>query len=310
MRVVSLLPAATEIICALGAGDRLVGRSHECDFPEHVRGLPVLTRERLHLTGPSAAIDEQVRSAVERALALYEVDVEGLQRAEPDVIVTQDLCDVCALGKDSLLSSVRHLIQAETRVVSLGPTRLGEVWEDVRAVALALELPAAGERLVASLRSRLEQLSARSASASPRPTLLSIEWLDPIMIGGLWLPELIEIAGGRPLVTSPGQPAPTLTESELAALGPDVVLIKPCGFDRQRAALELSSIARRTRWNDWLDAPGRRVYVADGSAYFNRSGPRLLESAEILAACLYPSRFGDLAARHAGAFERYITPTA
>ena len=214
-RVASLLPSATEIVCAVGARDELVGVSHECDYPPGVEGLPVLTRPRQELPRGSGAIDRAVRAIVEDALAVYEIDVGSLDALAPDVIVTQDLCDVCAVSLGDVRSALRRLVRKDVAVVSLKPLRLADVWEDVRRVGRALGRAKRGDEVASDLERRCGEIGRRAKAAPKRPAVLTIEWLDPVMVGGTWMPELVELAGARALVTTPGQHAPTLTRDEL-----------------------------------------------------------------------------------------------
>lgn len=303
-RVASLLPSATEIVCAVGAEDDLVGVSHECDFPPGVANLPVLTRPRVALPRASGAIDRAVRAVLEDALAVYEVELERLRAADPQVIVTQDLCDVCAVSLDDVRRALSELARADVSIVSLRPTRLRDVWDDVRRVGRALAREREGEDVADGLARRCAALAERARALHERPSVLTIEWLDPVMIGGTWMPELVELAGGRPLVTEAGQHAPTLSRAELEALDPEVVLVKPCGFDLARTSEELGLLERQLPWERWSAVRTGRIWVADGNAFFNRPGPRLVESLEILAACVHPQAFGDLAERHATSFRR------
>ncbi len=300
MRIVSLLPSATEIVCALGAGAELVGVSHECDHPPEVRSRPVLTSARIDAGGSSAAIDAVVRRVIRDALSVYVVDDAKLSALAPDVIVTQDLCEVCAVSLDDVRAAVARLAhREEIRIVSVRPTRLDDVLGDVERVAAAIGRADAGVRVRAGLERRLGAISRRAAQVTSRPRVATLEWLDPLMLGGTWMPELIELAGGVPVGASAGEPAPTVTQAELAALRPDVVVIKPCGFSLERALSEpalLASIA--------ACVAGARIYVTDGNAFFNRPGPRLVESLEILAACVHPERFTDFADVHASSIRR------
>ncbi len=319
MRIVSLLPSATEIVCALGARDSIVGRSHECDFPPGIEGVPVLTSARIGPIVASKAIDTAIREVLENALAVYDIDVERLREARPDVIVTQDLCDVCAVSLDDVRAAVARLAQHDVAIANLHPTRLDDIWADIQRVAGALGRPETGSAVVAELTARVARIGARASErvgridarigdrpreGVARPGVLSIEWIDPVMIGGMWMPELIALAGGEPLVTRPGEHAPTLDKERLAALDPDVILVKPCGFDLERTLAELDVLRETLPWSAWGGIGRRRVYVADGNAYFNRPGPRIVESLEILAACTHPEAFGDFASKHRGAFVR------
>jgi iron complex transport system substrate-binding protein len=304
MRIVSLLPSATEIVCALGARDDLVGRSHECDHPPGVDKVPVLTSARIGPLPTSRAIDTAIREVLKDALAVYEIDIEGLRQAAPDVIVTQDLCDVCAVSLDDVRAAVARLAQKNVRIANLHPTRLADVWTDIERVAEAIGRPEAGKDLTRDRKARVERIAARAKETARRPAVLSIEWMDPVMIGGMWMPELVALAGGEPLVTKPGEHAPTLDMEQLAALDPEVVVVKPCGFDRERSLAELPTLRATLPWAAWR--ADCRVYVADGNAYFNRPGPRIVESLEILAACVHPPTFGDFAETHRASFVRLV----
>ncbi|WP_437913148.1 ABC transporter substrate-binding protein [Sorangium sp. So ce302] len=299
MRIASLLPSATEIVCALGAQSELVGVSHECDFPEGLTGLPVLTRPRLRPARSSREIDAAVRDVLRDALAVYDIDLDALREARPDVIVTQDLCDVCAVSFDDVRAAVARLARQDVRIINLHPTRLDDIWADIRRVAEGIGRPAGGEALVERLRARVAAVAARAAAAPGRPRVLAVEWIDPVMIGGTWMPELITLAGGEPLVTRPGEHAPTLSPAALAALDPDVVMIKPCGFTLERTLDELDLLPRVLPWATYRAVAQGRVYIADGNAFFNRPGPRIVESLEILAACAHPALFADARRAHA-----------
>jgi iron complex transport system substrate-binding protein len=303
VRIVSLLPSATEIVCALGAADQLVGISHECDFPEAIRDRAVLTRARIDSHGSSRAIDAAVRAVIAGALSIYDVDADRLAELAPDLIVTQDLCEVCAVSLDDVRAAVARLAhRRDIAIVALQPTRLDHVLGDVERVAAAIGAPARGAAVRAELARRIAAIAARAARTTDtrRPRVVSLEWIDPVMLGGTWMPELIALAGGEPVGAAAGEPAPTLAPEQLAALAPDVVVVKPCGFSLPRALAERAVIERAV-----AACPGPpRVYVTDGNAYFNRPGPRLVESLEIMAACIDPGGFADLARTHAAAICR------
>ncbi len=295
------------MVCAVGAREELVGVSHECDHPPGVEGLPILTRTRRAMPAASREIDRTVREILRDTLSVYEIEVDRLRDVAPDVIVTQDLCDVCAVSLGDVQRALTELARQDVELVSCTPTRLGDVWQDIRRVGHAVGHADEGERVATQLERRTAEIGEQAAGLGQRPSVLTIEWLDPVMIGGTWMPELVELAGGTPLVTTPGQFAPTLGPTELAALDPDVVLIKPCGFDLDRTARELELLRSGLPWESWTAVKEARVFVADGNAYFNRPGPRLVESLEILAACIHPTNFGELAERHATAVRR-VTP--
>jgi iron complex transport system substrate-binding protein len=297
-RVVSLLPAATEILCALGATANLVGISHECDFPEAVRGLPVVTSSRIGNELSSRAIDSTVRAVVKDALSIYTVDELRLAQLAPDLIITQDLCEVCAVSLDDVRSALARLAhRAHVRIVSLRPTQLSHVLNDVETVASALGRAAEGQALRRELEARIDVIATRALQARHRPRVVSVEWLEPVMLGGTWMPELIALAGGQAVGAAPGAPAPTVAYADLVRLEPEVVVVKPCGFDLARTLREPELI------DALLGAVGAsvRAYATDGNAFFNRPGPRLVESLEILAACIHPELFRDFAHKHCAA---------
>lgn len=296
VRIASLLPAATEIVCALGMRDALVGVSHECDWPPEVVGLRVLTSSALRPQRTSRSIDRDVRQLVADALAVYEIDVDALRAARPDVIITQDLCDVCAVAYSDVCTAVDRVLDHDVHIVNLRPNRLDDIWEDVRRVARALHVESTSHRVLKQLHERVATVAARTARL-PRPATLTVEWLDPVMIGGMWMPELVSLAGGRALVTKAGEHAPTLDIEDLRALTPqpDVVIIKPCGFSLNRSVKESSVIEMLVSELSW---PRDSVFITDGNAYFNRPGPRIVDSLEMLAACLHQDEFHDFGERY------------
>jgi len=315
-RIVSLLPSATEMVCAVGMEDHLVGVSHECDFPASVIGRPVLTSSRLTSSKSSGSIDRDLRSVLEDAMAIYQVDADELERVRPDVIVTQDLCEVCAVAYDDVVAAARRLTNPELQLVNLHPKLLNDIRQDQLRVGKALGREAEARAVVASMDVRLDEVQARAENAlasgesgtdGHRPRVLTIEWIDPVMVGGMWMPELVTRAGGEPLVTQAGEHAPTLDSAALAALdpAPDVVLVKPCGFPLRQTLDEGAELLALLRSMPWPAVAKGAVWVADGSSYFNRPGPRIVDSLEILAACIHPSVFGDFADRHAAGFRRF-----
>ena len=287
MRVVSLLPSATEIVCALGAADALVGVSHECDYPPRVRALPALTRPKVRVDAASGEIDRDVRALVARGLSVYEIDVERLAALAPDVIVTQQQCEVCAVSFAEVEAAVRNVLPSSAVIVSLTPRALDDVWHDFARVAVALGCPDRGAALVADARARLDGLAARTA-ALPRPTVACIEWLDPLMMAGNWIPELVAIAGGAYPFAAPGETSGVTTWGALHTASPEVVVLMPCGFTIEQTERELDGLIRRDEWRALPAVRAGRASVVDGSAYFNRPGPRLVESAEILTGLVHP----------------------
>ena len=289
-RVVSLLASATEIICALDAQAMLVGRSHECDFPADIRGLPALSRPRLDPMRPSAAIDRDVRALLEEALSIYDIDAERLAASRPDVIVTQTQCEVCAVSLADVERALAAWIGARPSLVALAPFALADVYADIARIGEALGRRAAANALVSDMGTRMAAI-ADAARDLPRPRVAAIEWIDPPMAAGNWMPELIAMAGGASLFGEPGRRSPWLDLDKLAAADPDLVAILPCGFDIARTRTELPALARRPQWPALRAVARGAVFLLDGNQYFNRPGPRLVESLEILAEILHPTRF-------------------
>jgi iron complex transport system substrate-binding protein len=297
-RVVSLLASATEIVAELGCLDWLVGRSHECDFPPQVQSLPVVSRVEIDATLSSAEIDAQVKARATQAqtaapealqaLSLYRLDVDLLRDLRPDVILTQTQCEVCAVSERDVTEALRSLTGIAPRVVSLAPYRLSDVWRDIARVGEALGRAPEATTLITGYTARLDALRKRTSShlaSSPRVAML--EWLDPLMAAGNWTPELIEIAGGNNLFGRNGEHSPWLTWEELAAADPDIIVLAPCGFELGRTLADLPILQAHPIWASLTAVRTGRVFAADGNAYFNRSGPRLVDSAEILAAILW-----------------------
>jgi len=290
-RVVSLIASATEIVCALAARDRLVGRSHECDFPEDVKALPVLTSPKFLVNGSSYEIDQRVKAILQEGLSVYRVDAEKLKALRPHVIVTQDHCEACAVSLKDVELAMCDWSGRAAKIVSLKPDRLADIWEGIRQVARALECESKGESVVAELTARMQAIAEVSATARYLPRVASIEWIDPLMAGGNWMPELVEMAGGENLFGQAGQHSPWLEWDEFVAADPDVIVVHPCGFDIAHSLQDMPLLAHRPGWRDLRAVREARVFVADGNHYFNRPGPRIVESLEILAEILHPELF-------------------
>jgi iron complex transport system substrate-binding protein len=287
-RIVSLLPSATEIVCALGLQDRLVGRSHECDHPLGLDAVPVCSRPRLDVARSGTAIDREVRELVRQGLSVYEVREEVLRQLRPEVIVTQNQCEVCAVSEADVVSAVRDWTGTAPAVISLSPSRLEDVWTDVERVAEQLGLGARGRSLSAGLRDRVASIAARTSTLERRPRVACIEWIEPLMAAGNWMPELVTLAGGESLFGESGDHSPWLEWEALRAADPEVILLMPCGYGIGRTLAELAALTRRGGWSTLRAVTRGEVYAADGHHYFNRPGPRLVESLEILAEILHP----------------------
>ncbi|MFL5442121.1 MAG: ABC transporter substrate-binding protein [Myxococcales bacterium] len=288
-RIVSLLPSTTEMACLLGLRDRLVGISHECDFPDPVRGLPVLTAPKVDPKARSAEIDRQVREVVASGLSVYRIDEEKLRALRPDLILTQDACAVCAVSFAEVEAAARKLLGRNVEIVSLSPLRLEDVLRDILRVAEAAGVGERGIEAVAGLRARLEQVRARAASAR-RPRVLALEWMDPPMPAGHWTPELIRIAGGEPVLGREGVPTARTEWDRIREAAPEVLLVIPCGFKIPQTLREMPALVERLSATPAVRSG--RVHVADGNAFFNRPGPRLVESAEIALAAIHPEIAG------------------
>ena len=290
-RVVSLIASATEIVCALGCHHRLVGRSHECDYPPEVLSLPALTAPKFKVEGASADIHERVSAIVRDGLSVYRVDGEALKVLEPDVILTQDHCEVCAVSLADVEAATCAWTGRPAEIVSLRPGSLADVCLDIARVARALQVPEAGERVLAAMQARLAAVRA-AVAGRPRPRVAFIEWVDPLMAGGNWMPELIDIAAGHDLFGEAGAHSDWMAWEALLAADPEVIVVAPCGYDLARCLEELPLLEARPGWADIAAVKKKRVYFADGNAYFNRPGPRLAHSAELLAEMLHPEVAG------------------
>ena len=290
-RIVSLIASATEIVSALGFEDSMVGRSHECDYPPSVEGLPVCSSSKVDVDGSSRAIDDQVRSIVAEALSVYRVDGRLLDELAPTVIVTQTQCEVCAVSLKDVERAVCELVSSAPRIVSLAPMDLGDVFDDIRTVAAALGRPERAERLTAEMTGRLDAIRERSSRLADRPTIACIEWIDPLMHAENWVPELVEIAGGSVMLGEAGRHSGYFEFEQMMEADPDVVAVMPCGFDIPRTAAEMPPLAAYPGWADLSAVRNGRVFLTDGNQYFNRPGPRVVESAEILAELLHPGVF-------------------
>ena len=290
-RLVSLLPSVTESVCALGLRDALVGRSHECDFPPGLGALPVLTQPKLDASRPSHQIDERVKQLVADGLSVYRVDAEALRALAPDVVLTQDHCEVCAASLADVEQALASFTGGRPRVVSLDPRRLADVWDDIERVADACGVPARGRELAAQLRADTEVWSERARGAPTRPRVACVEWIDPLMAAGNWVPELVHLAGAEPIFGVAGEHSPWLAWDDLAREDPDAILLMPCGFDIARTRAELAPLRERAGFGELRAVREGRVFLLDGNAYFNRPGPRLVESLEIACEVLFPATF-------------------
>src|ERR687895_38260 len=280
VRIASLVPSATEMLFALGLGDRVVAVTHECDYPPGAEQLPHLTRSVIPSGLEAADVDAAVRERTSRGEALYELDAETLEELDVDLIVTQAVCEVCAVSFDDV-RAVAERLPTKPDVLSLDPSTLGEVLADIPRLAEAAGVPEAGERLAEELGERLEAVE-RAVEGARRPRVAALEWLDPVFVGGHWVPQLTELAGGEDPLGRPGERSRTVGWEDVEAARPDVIVSMPCGLDAEQAAAET------VRWRRHLDLLGARVIAVDAAAYFSRPGPRLVDGVELLGHLLHP----------------------
>jgi iron complex transport system substrate-binding protein len=291
MRIVSLLPAATEICCALGLEEDLVGVSPECDHPPAVIGKRVVSRALLTYVGKSSGeTSRMVGERLEDGGALYQVDEHALRAAEPDLILTQGLCDVCAptLGD---VEDVAARLPHPPEVLSLDPHRLEDVLADIDRVGTFCDTRESAQALVRSLRNRIQRVETRASTSDAHPETVCLEWLDPLFVAGHWVPEMVDLAGGHDALGVPGEPSRRLTPQEIVEAAPHVAVLMPCGFDLARTKQEAPTVTSAPWWREIPATRSKRVWTVDGSAYFNRPGPRLVDGLEILAHILHPDLF-------------------
>lgn len=290
-RIVSLIASATEIVCALGFEAQLVGRSHECDFPTSVKRLPICTSPKFAVAGLSYEIDQRVKAILQESLSVYRVDAGRLEQLQPTHIITQSQCEVCAVSLKDVEAAVCQFTSSQPVIVSLEPNSLADVWADIHRVAVALNAPAQGTALIANLQERMSVIIERARVLKPKPTVACIEWIEPLMAAGNWMPELVALAGGVNLFGEIGRHSPWMSWDELTCKDPEVIFISPCGFDIARTLEETHLLINNPAWNKLKAVRAGRVFIGDGNQYFNRPGPRLLESLEILAEVLHPALF-------------------
>jgi iron complex transport system substrate-binding protein len=302
-RILSLLPSTTEIAGALGLADQLVGRSHECTLPAGVERLPVVTEPKLDVHAPSGAIDQRVKELVREGLSVYRVDAELARELRPTVILTQTQCEVCAVTPADLEAAACEWIGIAPRLVAVAPNTLGDVLDDVVRVAEGCGVGERGRALRAREWEHIEAIGRRAAAAAAasgrRPRVASLEWIEPVMGAGNWLPELIERAGGTSVLGRGGHDAAWSSLAEIAAIDPDVLVIAPCGFDLPRTRAELAPLVSAPGFDALRAVREDRVFLADGFLHFNRPGPRIAETLEIYAEILWPDAI-DLGHRGVG----------
>ena len=290
-RIVSLIASATEIVHALGMGDHQVGRSHECDFPFSVRSLPVCTAPKFSVSGNSREIDERVKGTLRSAISVYDVFEDILEELRPTHIVTQSQCDVCAVSLRDVEQAVSGRLGCAAQIVSLEPNCLDDIWYDIRSVAEALAISVQGNDLVTTLQAGVRTIADRASTAQAKPRVACLEWIEPLMAAGNWIPKLVSMAGGINLFGEAGKHSPWMTWEQLVASDPEIIVVMPCGFDLRKTAEEMYWLVDHVGWSDVRAVKDGRVYIADGNQFFNRPGPRVVESLQILGEVMHPGLF-------------------
>lgn len=288
-RIVSMLASGTELVCALGLGERLVGRSHECDFPAWVRMLPEVSRPTFEIGGSSREIDENVRRKLRANEPLYWVDEARLLELAPDLLITQTHCEVCAVSPADFVHRTPAKLERKP-VVALSGGTIADILDGFQQVAQAVGRPERGQQLVTALKAKLDLVRERTKDL-PRPSVVCLEWIEPPFAMGNWGPELVELAGGHNLLGAPNQHSTSVAFAAVREADPEVLIIAPCGFGLERASAELDLITSQPGFAELRAAKTGRVFVADGNLYFNRSSPSLFETPEILAEMLHPAHF-------------------
>ena len=282
MKIVSLLPSSTEIVCRLGFREQLVGISHECDYPVSVKGLPILTKPRFSPLGSSQHIDKSVQNLLKSGLSVYEVNTDLLKDLAPDLIITQAQCEACAVSLNDVKEAVSDWVGNKPNIISLEPIFLEEVWSDFERVGKALNNLESYFNLKFEIEKRIATLKENSQKLGKKPTVLCVEWIDPLMIAANWVPELVNIAGGINILSKPGSHSHIFKWDEIVETNPDFIIMMPCGFNIDRTLEEIDILKKKPDWLYLKAVKLNQVFVVDGNQYFNRPGPRLVESAEIL----------------------------
>jgi len=290
MKILSLIASSTEIVYALGCGNNLVGRSHECDFPADVKSLPHCTQPRFDVEGSSKEIDNRVKATLQSALSVYEVDEVMLADLDPDIIITQSQCEVCAVSLDDVESAVESLSGRKPKIISLQPNSLSDIWNDIEKVAKGLSVESKGIQLVKTLKDKAHELN-QSVKELPIQTVACIEWIDPLMAAGNWVPTLVELAGGDNLFGEAGKHSPWMDFKALKDKDPEVIIVMSCGYNISKTIKEMKVLTDNPEWESLSAVKEERIYLTDGNQYFNRPGPRIIDSLEILMEILHEGKF-------------------
>jgi len=291
-RIISLIASSTEIVHALGRGHEMVGRSHECDYPyDAIKNLPVCTEPKFRTDGTSYEIDQRVKAIVQESLSVYRVKADIVDQLKPTHIITQAQCEVCAVSLRDVEEAACQLIDSHPQIVSLEPNSLADIFEDIDKVGTAIGAKQSADNLAADMHKRIDAIKAKAAALKTKPTVACVEWIEPLMAAGNWMPELVELAGGVNLFGEAGKHSPWMTWEQLVESNPDVIVVCPCGFDIERTMQEMHLITGKPEFSQLKAAKSSRVFVGDGNQYFNRPGPRVVESLEIMAELIHPDDF-------------------
>lgn len=292
IKIVSLIPGGTEILAALGLTDAIVGRSHECDYPPEIQNRPVCTQARINTNTPSGEIHDKVNYLLQSALSIYQINTDVLEKLQPTHIVTQDQCDVCAVSLKDVEEAVATIANSSPQIISLLTYLLKDIWEQIQQLGNIFGVDSM--QLIENLEARVKIVEQKTRGLSQTehlPTVVCIEWTDPLMVAANWIPQLVTLAGGEPLFGITGSASTALEWETLISSNPDIIIFMPCGFDLNRTRQEAQVLTQRPEWQKLHAAQTSRVYITDGNSYFNRPGPRLVDSLEILAEILHPEIF-------------------
>ena len=279
MRIISLISSATEIVCSLGCSDLLVGISHECDFPKSITELPVCSKPKFDVDGSSIEVDNQVKSLLRNALSIYDIDDNLISELNPDVIITQSQCDVCAVSLDDVQSALKNNLGINPLIISLEPKDLNDVISDIKYIGSKLNKDDAANEMINFFNDEIIRLRKRKVKKN---TVACIEWIDPLMFAGNWVPEIVEIVGGKDLFGLKGEHSSWSEYQDLFDKNPDKIIFMPCGYDIEKTKIEIKKMYEFKKWKNLKAMKSDNVFIADGSQYFNRPGPRLLDSIRIM----------------------------
>ena len=292
-KIVTLIPSATEIVAFLGQKNSIIGRSHECDYPQGLSHVAKLTSPKINVDGTSGEIDKQINTILENSLSVYKVDVLKLKELNPDYIITQAHCEVCAVSFSEVENIVSKNLNKNTKIISLQPNTLKDVFNDIKRVAKELNIEnEKNNEIIENLSVRIEKIKKLTSKQKNKPSVACIEWIDPLMMAGNWIPEMVEIAGGINILGKQGKDSHWIKFDEIAKKDPEIIIFLPCGFNIEKTKNELEEFLKKNNeWQTLKAYKNKKIFVTDGNQFFNRPGPRLVESIEIFAEIIYPNLF-------------------